>query len=163
MTKRNRIQIQPLVSVITLSINLQKNGVELRFPEDPGDEVREILTEQGWRFNPYGATRVRWQDPTWYKRLTPESLKFARDLVQLLGGVDNTGPVVAALAAQSAAPAPVPPEPPAPVSPPPPAVPAQLPALAAVVPAELPATQDKETTPAPLQGTVEIKVPALAA
>ena len=99
MARRNRIQIQPLVSVITLSINLPKNGVELRFPEDPGDEVREILTENGWRFNPYGAGRVRWQDPTWYKRYTPECLKFARDLLQLLGGVDNTGPVVAALAA----------------------------------------------------------------
>ena len=52
MTKRNRVQIQPLVATIPLSINLPKNGVELRFPEDPGDEVRDILAEQGWRFNP---------------------------------------------------------------------------------------------------------------
>jgi hypothetical protein len=165
MAKAKRQKIQPLAIAITLSLNLQKSGVEIRFPEDPGDEVRDILIENGWRFNPYGAGRIRWQDPTWYKRYTPECLKFARDLVRLLGGMDNTGPVVAALAAaqaaQPTAPAPAQPQPVAPVSPPSPAIPPRLPAIAAAVASEFPAKQ--ELAPTPLQGTVEIKVPALAA
>jgi hypothetical protein len=157
MAKHNHVQIQPLVSVITLGINTRRNGVEIRFPDDPGEEVRDILTEQGWRFNPYGATTVRWPDPTWYKRLNQESLKFARDLVQLLGGVDNTGPALAALAATPQA-APVPP---APQAPPMAVVPAAAPEQVA---ADQPPVAAAAPAPAQEVGeTVEIKVPALAA
>ena len=175
MAKRNRIPIQALVNIITLSVNIPKNGVEIRFPGDPGEEVRGILTENGWRFNPYGAGEVKWQDPTWYKRMTPEVLAFARNLVQLLDGVDHTAATLAALTAPAI------PTPPAPQ----PQLEAArmltqsrsavLPTLAPAVPAQLqvepaPAPVAAKSQPAapqpatdPLDGTVEIKVPSLAA
>jgi hypothetical protein len=86
-----RTKYPPKVSQPTVNRNLPKNGIELRFPSDPGTEVRELMKERGFNFSPWG-TANKFEDPFWYVRYTDEKMKFAEKLVNLLVAEANEKP-----------------------------------------------------------------------
>ena len=55
-----------------ISINEEKNGIEIKFDEKPSGEVLSRLKESGWRWSKFRKI--------WYKVNTPENLKFAQEL-----------------------------------------------------------------------------------
>jgi hypothetical protein len=58
----------------TVTINEDKDGVEIRFPSKPRYAVRETLKASGWRWS--GWSRC------WYHRRTPDAEAFARQLIE---------------------------------------------------------------------------------
>jgi hypothetical protein len=62
-------------SVIT--INAEKRGIELRFPEKPSDEIRARLKAHRWRWSRFAEC--------WYAPDSPQARAFAESLVAELG------------------------------------------------------------------------------
>lgn len=63
----------PTVAGVTMTLNADKNGVELRFPGKPSVEVRDNLKANGWRWSGYATA--------WYRRDTPAARAFAEAMV----------------------------------------------------------------------------------
>ncbi len=57
---------------VTLTVNREKNGVELRFPSKPPDAVRDQLKSNGWRWSRFSSC--------WYTKDTPGARAFAASL-----------------------------------------------------------------------------------
>jgi hypothetical protein len=53
--------------------NEQKNGIEIRFPGKPANEVLTSLKANGWRWSHFNKV--------WYNHYTPENLSFANGLI----------------------------------------------------------------------------------
>lgn len=60
------------VDGVTVTENTEKNGIEIRFPAKPSDEVLTSLKAAHWRY--HKAKRM------WYTRATPEAREFAARL-----------------------------------------------------------------------------------
>lgn len=58
----------------TMALNVEKSGVELRFPSKPSDAVRAGLKTNGWRWSPFNSC--------WYKKDSPEARAFAESMVK---------------------------------------------------------------------------------
>lgn len=87
---------------VTLSENPRRDGLELRFPRKPSDEILDTLKAAGWRWS-------RWNS-CWYHRNIPENRTFAERFLKADGVPVAVAPI---------APPPQPaPEPPQPVAPP---------------------------------------------
>ena len=76
--KKSAIRSPQSVSVITLTINEERDLVELRFPGKPDEDVRAEMK----------AARFRWYGPAacWYHKHTPENLAWAQAFVARHGG-----------------------------------------------------------------------------
>lgn len=61
------------VEGVTVTLNAEKKGVEIRFPSIPSEEVRTKLKGEGWRWSRFGGC--------WYNRDTEENRRFANALV----------------------------------------------------------------------------------
>ena len=63
----------PSVTVVTLTVNEERDLVELRFPGKPSDDVRAEMK----------AAKFRWYGPAgcWYHKHTPENLAWAKEFV----------------------------------------------------------------------------------
>jgi len=61
------------VDGVTVTLNEEKGGVEVRFPEKPSSDVLDSLKANGWRWSRFGAC--------WYTKQSDESLAFAQNLV----------------------------------------------------------------------------------
>jgi hypothetical protein len=61
------------VSVVTLTENEAKNGLQLHFPSKPDEAVRTELKASGWRWSFYNAC--------WYHRNTPENRQWAEQFI----------------------------------------------------------------------------------
>jgi hypothetical protein len=72
---------KPKVDTVTLTLNEELEGIELRFPGTPDAPVRALMKERKWRFN-----ADKWKDPRWYIKNTPEELEWATNLVTILNG-----------------------------------------------------------------------------
>ena len=57
---------------ISVTLNKEKNGVEIRFPEKPAREVIDTLKRNGWRWSPRSVC--------WYAKQSAESIAFANSL-----------------------------------------------------------------------------------
>jgi len=57
---------------VTVTLNAEKNGVEIRFPAKPTDAVRERLKANGWRWSRFSEC--------WYHRDSPETRAFAQEV-----------------------------------------------------------------------------------
>jgi len=57
---------------VTVTLNEEKNGVEIRFSEIPSKETRAALKEQGFRWSKFGQC--------WYAKQSAEALSFAESL-----------------------------------------------------------------------------------
>ena len=57
------------VDVVTVTINEEKHGVEIRFPFIPSAEVREKMKQAGWRWSKFNKA--------WYNKDTAENREFA--------------------------------------------------------------------------------------
>lgn len=58
----------------TWNLNPAKNGIEIRFPRKPRQEILDLLTTQRFRFS--------WRKQLWYAKDTPDNRQFAIDLTQ---------------------------------------------------------------------------------
>ena len=58
---------------ITVTENQEKNGIEIRFPDKPSEQVREQLKSHGFRWSKFQGM--------WYARRNPETLTFAQSLL----------------------------------------------------------------------------------
>ena len=63
---------------VTVTENTEKNGVEIRFPSMPSEEVRTELKSRNWRWSRFGGC--------WYNRMTDSNMEFARNLAERLNG-----------------------------------------------------------------------------
>lgn len=60
------------VDRIEVSINEERQGVEIRFPEKPSEDVRGALKRAGFRWSRFSAC--------WYKKRSEEAERFAEEL-----------------------------------------------------------------------------------
>lgn len=60
---------------ITVSLNAEKHGVELRFPAKPDDMTRDALKAHGWRWSRFSSC--------WYQQDTPAARAYAAHLAGL--------------------------------------------------------------------------------
>jgi len=60
------------VDGVTVTFNEDKNGVELRFPEKPGQSILDELNANGWRWHRKGKF--------WYNKQTEANIQFANQL-----------------------------------------------------------------------------------
>ncbi len=60
------------VKSITISRNLEKEGVEVRFPGKPDSDIRDRMKEHGFRWSRFSGC--------WYKKYSEEVLAFAESL-----------------------------------------------------------------------------------
>jgi len=58
--------------IVTVSRNIEKDGIELRFPNKPSDEIRSRLKSHGWRWSRFSSC--------WYKRYSQGEMNFATSL-----------------------------------------------------------------------------------
>lgn len=58
--------------------NAEKNGVEIRFPAIPPEEVRTALKANGWRWSRFAKC--------WYSRASDEARAFAREIAARVAG-----------------------------------------------------------------------------
>lgn len=58
---------------IQVSLNTEKQGVEIRFPSIPTEAIRARLKTAGWRWSRFSGC--------WYIRHSPENLEFARSFI----------------------------------------------------------------------------------
>lgn len=73
-------------SGITITLNSEFNGIEIRFPEKPSQDIIEQLKENGFRWSKRGF---------WYAKQSPERLKFAESLGIITDQIGtNKDPVV---------------------------------------------------------------------
>lgn len=56
----------------TVTLNAEKNGVEIRFPAKPSEDVRTTLKANGWRWSRFSSC--------WYNRDNPSNRAFAENL-----------------------------------------------------------------------------------
>lgn len=56
----------------TVSENRERNGIEIRFPSRPGDDVLASLKENGWRWSRFSKC--------WYNRASDEARTFAESI-----------------------------------------------------------------------------------
>ncbi|MFA4836136.1 MAG: hypothetical protein WC749_08730, partial [Dehalococcoidia bacterium] len=71
----------PATTTPTLTVNNERNGYEIRFPQKPADDILQRLKDAGWRWSKYSSC--------WYHRQTPANLAFATLLIQELTGADR--------------------------------------------------------------------------
>ena len=73
-TPRSIAVTVPVQSVggITVTENLEKNGVEIRFPSKPAESVLTDLKARGWRWSRFNNC--------WYNRRTDEALQYAHSI-----------------------------------------------------------------------------------
>lgn len=57
---------------VTVTLNVEKNGVEIRFPAKPSDSIRTALKANGWRWSRFSGC--------WYRKDTPAARTFANGL-----------------------------------------------------------------------------------
>lgn len=67
-------QAPAAVDGVTMTLNRERNGVELRFPAKPSDAVRDQLKANGWRWSRFSAC--------WYTRDTPAARAFAEAMTR---------------------------------------------------------------------------------
>jgi hypothetical protein len=60
----------------SLSVNVERSGLELRFPEKPSESIREEMKRHGWRWTRFGGC--------WYQRNSAENRAFAEALIARL-------------------------------------------------------------------------------
>lgn len=68
----------------TLTINNEKNGIEITFTSKPSTNVIEALKENGFRWSSYGSK--------WWVKQSPERLKFATKLVESYNSIMQEEP-----------------------------------------------------------------------
>lgn len=67
-------------TIVTITYNEEKNGIELRFSEKPSEEVRTQLKENGFRWSkPQGI---------WYAKQSDNTIKFAEALTHEINNID---------------------------------------------------------------------------
>ena len=66
-------QTQGPVDGVTVSINEEKNGVEIRFSSKPDSDVLDTLKSNGWRWSRFNSC--------WYNRQTDTNIQFANGLI----------------------------------------------------------------------------------
>jgi len=71
----------PATTTPTLTVNNERNGYEIRFPQKPADDILQRMKDAGWRWSKYSSC--------WYHRQTPANLAFATLLIQELTGADR--------------------------------------------------------------------------
>ncbi len=59
------------IGSVTVRINKEKNGIEIKFPEKPSQGVIDMLKANGWRWSRFGGC--------WYNRNTEQNRLFARN------------------------------------------------------------------------------------
>lgn len=62
------------VEGVAVTINEEKNGVEVRFPEKPASSVLSELKSNGWRWSRFNAC--------WYNKQTETNVEFANSLME---------------------------------------------------------------------------------
>lgn len=62
--------------VVEVSENPERNGVEIRFASMPGEDVRNALKANGWRWSKFSKC--------WYHRATDEARAFAKQIAESL-------------------------------------------------------------------------------
>lgn len=60
------------VGEITITENIEKSGIELRFPDKPAADVLDMLKANGWRWSRFSKC--------WYKKASDAARQFANDL-----------------------------------------------------------------------------------
>jgi hypothetical protein len=82
--RRKKTAPAATVGVITLTVNEERDLVELRFPGKPDDDVRAEMK----------AAKFRWYGPAgcWYHKHTPENLAWAKDFVARHSSASATPP-----------------------------------------------------------------------
>jgi hypothetical protein len=55
---------------ITITENVEKDGIEIRFPGKPGEDVLDNLKANGWRWSRYNGC--------WYHRANEANMAFAQ-------------------------------------------------------------------------------------
>jgi len=64
-----------------LTVNVERGGLELRFPDKPSEEIRTRMKAAGWRWTRFGGC--------WYHRNTESNRAFAEALIAQLSSKDQ--------------------------------------------------------------------------
>jgi len=60
---------------VTITENTEKNGIEIRFPSMPSEEIRSDLKANGWRW-------TRYNGGLWYNKANDNNRAFAREIAK---------------------------------------------------------------------------------
>ena len=69
---------------VTATRNVEKNGIELRFPDKPSESIRASLKARGWRWSRFSSC--------WYHRFSQAEMQFAESFTNWLGPTSEPNP-----------------------------------------------------------------------